>query len=391
VRRAAGLAVALALAATIAAPAVGQEAEPPAPEPAPPTAGEPPAPAPPAAEEPASEPAPAELAARHVLVTWKGSRASAEVERTKEEALERANEALVRLREGADFAELAREMSDDRGSAARGGFLGIFERGSMVKPFQDAVEALEPGQLDGPAESEFGWHVVQRLSVADAMALLRETTATLRVGVLPFAGAQNTPAGAPSKEEAREKAAAAVVRVREGARPEELTEDFGLLPLQQGWTPVNLSKGTTVPAFQALEDAGFALAVGDVAEPVESPVGFLVAKRLAWFRARVEHLLVMHTGAPRVPPDVTREPEEARARAEEALARLAKGEITWKQAVATYSDEPGAAARQGSLGVVVPGTMVPEFDAAIAELAPGERSAVVESRFGFHILRRLAD
>jgi peptidyl-prolyl cis-trans isomerase C len=61
---------------------------------------------------------------------------------------------------GADFAELAREHSTD-GSAAGGGELGWFGLGMMVKPFEDAVVALQPGQVGGPVETQFGWHLVK--------------------------------------------------------------------------------------------------------------------------------------------------------------------------------------------------------------------------------------
>lgn len=62
---------------------------------------------------------------------------------------------------GADFATLAREHSTDPGSGAQGGDLGWFGLGQMVKPFEDAVVALEPGALGGPVQTQFGWHIVR--------------------------------------------------------------------------------------------------------------------------------------------------------------------------------------------------------------------------------------
>ncbi|MBK5933977.1 peptidyl-prolyl cis-trans isomerase C [Rhodovulum imhoffii] len=61
---------------------------------------------------------------------------------------------------GADFADLAREHSTGP-SGPGGGDLGWFEAGTMVKPFEDAVMALEPGQISAPVETQFGWHVVK--------------------------------------------------------------------------------------------------------------------------------------------------------------------------------------------------------------------------------------
>ncbi|MBP3985704.1 peptidyl-prolyl cis-trans isomerase [Pseudoxanthomonas helianthi] len=63
---------------------------------------------------------------------------------------------------GADFAALAKANSDDTGSKASGGDLGWIERnGAMVKPFEDAVFALQGGTVSEPVKSEFGWHVIQ--------------------------------------------------------------------------------------------------------------------------------------------------------------------------------------------------------------------------------------
>ncbi|MBM3391021.1 MAG: peptidylprolyl isomerase [Betaproteobacteria bacterium] len=61
----------------------------------------------------------------------------------------------------ADFARLAKEHSQDPGSAAKGGDLGFFPRGAMVKPFEDAVFSLKEGQTSGVVRSEFGFHLIR--------------------------------------------------------------------------------------------------------------------------------------------------------------------------------------------------------------------------------------
>jgi len=66
------------------------------------------------------------------------------------------------LTEGADFAELAKEHSKDPGSATKGGDLSWFTPGRMVKPFDDAVQALEDGELSQPVKTRYGWHIIKR-------------------------------------------------------------------------------------------------------------------------------------------------------------------------------------------------------------------------------------
>lgn len=62
---------------------------------------------------------------------------------------------------GADFEATAQDLSDDKGSAVRGGDLNYFGRGMMVKPFEDAVFSLQPGQMSEPFLSRFGWHIAK--------------------------------------------------------------------------------------------------------------------------------------------------------------------------------------------------------------------------------------
>ena len=69
---------------------------------------------------------------------------------------------------GADFAAIAKEKSTDRGSAAAGGDLGWFGVGMMVKPFEDAVIAMNAGEISAPVESQFGWHIIRLNEVRTA-------------------------------------------------------------------------------------------------------------------------------------------------------------------------------------------------------------------------------
>jgi len=74
---------------------------------------------------------------------------------------ELAEDLLKQLKEGADFAQLAKTYSDDKSNAAKGGELGTFGRGTMVREFEDAAFALRPGQLSGVVRTPFGFHIIK--------------------------------------------------------------------------------------------------------------------------------------------------------------------------------------------------------------------------------------
>jgi len=88
-----------------------------------------------------------------------------------DEARQRLEQLSQRIRNGEDFATLARENSDDKGSGARGGDLGWVAPGMMVPRFEQMMvprfeqemNALQPNQISAPFKTQFGWHIVQVL------------------------------------------------------------------------------------------------------------------------------------------------------------------------------------------------------------------------------------
>ncbi len=97
-----------------------------------------------------------EARARHVLVELTPTR-------NENQARARAEQARQRLQQGADFASVAREFSDDRGSAMNGGELGWVRPGQTVPAFEEAMGSLSVNQLSEPVRSQFGYHVIEVL------------------------------------------------------------------------------------------------------------------------------------------------------------------------------------------------------------------------------------
>src|SRR5919204_6583226 len=97
------------------------------------------------------------LAARHILLQVPENASSAVRDSVRKRA-----EAIRAQATSANFAELARKYSQDPGSAQRGGDLGVFPKGMMVKEFQDALTALKPGEISSVVKTQFGYHIIRR-------------------------------------------------------------------------------------------------------------------------------------------------------------------------------------------------------------------------------------
>lgn len=94
----------------------------------------------------------------HILVEARQDTTDA----VKAAARRRAEGYLAQVRGGADFSQLASRVSEDRGSAAMGGQLGLVQRGATIRAFEDAGFALAPGGISDVVETSFGYHVIWR-------------------------------------------------------------------------------------------------------------------------------------------------------------------------------------------------------------------------------------
>ena len=103
-----------------------------------------------------------ERRASHILINAAKDAPASE----REKAKARAQELLAQVRKApAEFADLARKNSQDKGSAASGGDLDFFGRGAMVKPFEEAAFGMKKGDISDVVESDFGYHIIQLTDV----------------------------------------------------------------------------------------------------------------------------------------------------------------------------------------------------------------------------------
>jgi len=103
------------------------------------------------------------LVARHILLMVPPGASP-----QKKDSVRRRAETIRGQLTNANFADMAKRYSNDSASGRRGGSLGAFRREEMVKPFSDAVVALKPGQISPLVETQFGYHIIQRPTYAEA-------------------------------------------------------------------------------------------------------------------------------------------------------------------------------------------------------------------------------
>ncbi len=101
-----------------------------------------------------------QVRASHILLMYDGS-ARSSATRSKDEALSEINALAARIAAGEEFGAVAQEVSDCP-SGQRGGDLGSFGRGQMVKEFEETAFALGVGETSGVIETDFGYHLIQR-------------------------------------------------------------------------------------------------------------------------------------------------------------------------------------------------------------------------------------
>lgn len=177
----------------------------------------------------------------------------------------RAESLLLELDQGADFETLARERSEDPGSAARGGSLGSFERGQMVPEFEKAAFEAEPGTVVGPVRTQFGYHLIQVVARREARTQ-------------PFEEVRDALEAELRHEQATEQAERLAGDLAapgdEGGTLEERAQALGLAVELAG--PV--SSEEPIAGSRRLTSSAFGLEVGERSQPIRTVRGFEVVE-----------------------------------------------------------------------------------------------------------------
>jgi len=106
------------------------------------------------------------LAARHILIGYKNP--SVPPSTVEKDSLRKKAEQVRAQVTAANFADMVKKYSTDPTGPQNGGNLGVFGKGAMVAPFYAGTAALKPGEISQPIETQFGFHIIQRLPYADA-------------------------------------------------------------------------------------------------------------------------------------------------------------------------------------------------------------------------------
>ena len=149
---------------------------------------------------------PPQTRASHILIRVPENASASEQAAAKKQAAA----LLAQLQAGADFAQLAREHSQDSATAARGGDLGYFAKGDMVEAFEESALALAPGQLSAVVSTPYGYDIIKVIDRRDA-------------GYEPLADVQERIRAVLLKTERQKRQTAFIAELRQKAKVEIVT------------------------------------------------------------------------------------------------------------------------------------------------------------------------
>ncbi len=278
---------------------------------------------------------PEERRASHILIIFDGddkAKAKAQAETVYKEVQKNPSR----------FAELAKQYSKDPGSAQKGGDLGFFSRGMMVKPFDDAVFSLKDGEISGIVESDFGHHIIKLTGIqSERVRPLSDVRAEIESELKRQAASRRF-------AEAAEAFSNMVYEQSDSLQP--VADKFGLKVQQTGWLPKNADAQTLASIGRLGNEKLLTALFSDDAvkekrntEAVEIAANTLVAARVA------EHEPAKVRPLEAVRSDIEKQlkaeaaMQQARQAGEARLAELRKGDdkTAWSKSASVSRLEAG--------------------------------------------------
>jgi peptidyl-prolyl cis-trans isomerase D len=313
---------------------------------------------------------PRQVRAAHVLVRVPETGGS----EAEDKARSKIADVIRRAKAGEDFGKLAQQLSEDSGTAPRGGDLGLVSRGEVVPQFEQALFALKKGEVSPePVRTPFGFHAIKVSDVQEG-------------GRKPLKDV----AGQIRSRLSAEAADRAVKEKAEQIRPPlQAAKDFmaeaktlGLAPVET--TMARLDRVPGLAGTDTLEEAAFALAQGGVSTPVTTPAGLVLIKVVGVIPAGVPPLGEVKD---KVTASVKRQKAETVAleRAKQLAADAQSGDF------AAAARKAGAVTGEtGRFSRAKPAERLPA-DAMMAALQTpaGQLSAPVKAQQGYYVVKVL--
>lgn len=312
---------------------------------------------------------PERVQARHILirVPQDGDEAATQAARERIEGL------LAEVREGADFASLARENSDDS-TAARGGDLGLFERGVMVKEFDEAAFDLGPGEVSPIIRTRFGFHIIK---VEEKRSEETKPLAEAREEILREIKSE------PAMRLARKNAMGLYNTIRRGKDFRETIGQAGFTLQETGYFSRRETEIMGVPSdlVEDFREESFSAGTDDAAGMIRGERGYILLKTEARKPAAIPELAEVRDQVSEAVL-VVRAKEEARSISETMVASL-KAKTGFDTVVSKYPGVDIVRTDPFSRSEI---QVSPDFTKTAFTLGPNNPAALVEAETGVYVL-----
>ena len=288
-----------------------------------------------------------------------------------------AEDTLAQIKGGADFAALAKKLSDDTGSATQGGDLGLGPRGKMVKEFDDAQFALKPGELSGVVKSQFGYHIIK---LTEKQPAKTQTLDEVRPMIEQMLKSQR------AQQEAERVSTELAGKITKPADFDTIAKQRGLVVNESGFFGRQEMIGGGLTFDPQISNRAFELKPGEVSEAVRGSQGFVFITLTGTQESRLPTLDEVKS---RVREDVQRKKavETARQKATGLVAQLKGGDFNAAAKAAGLEAKTTDLVARGAAYPDVGGN--PEIDNAAFALPVGGVSAPIVTETGAVVVKVL--